>query len=198
MISIYNYKQRNVIIIAILLILSTVILYSVRGIAGALLSTVVLYTILRPVFLFLVYQWNWKRWIAALFIMLSSFVMIVLPFFAFPLLGPPHFQWLPQESHMDASHVLLRSSYSEEFSWTEWNIRKASMHLGLKRNFQHCIGLASCFLLRNITRLPYKETPSHRHYRLIWIAMLITALITAQALSLRTYFLDLERKIQDL
>lgn len=86
MISIYNYKQRNVIIIAILLILSTVILYSVRGIAGALLSTVVLYTILRPIFLFLVYQWDWKRWIAALFIMLSSFVIIVLPFFALSMM----------------------------------------------------------------------------------------------------------------
>lgn len=86
MISIYNYKQRSVIIIAILLILSIVILYSVRGIAGALLSTIVLYTILRPVFLFLVYQWNWKRWIAALFIMFSSFIIIVLPFFGLSMM----------------------------------------------------------------------------------------------------------------
>ncbi len=86
MASIYNYKQRNAIIVAILLILSALILYSAREIVGALLSTVVLYTISRPIFLFLIHKWGWKRWVAAVFMMLSSLIVIMLPFFALSMM----------------------------------------------------------------------------------------------------------------
>ena len=84
--SIYNYKQRNATVGIILLILAAAIFYSVRIIAGTLLSTVVLYTILRPVLLFLVDRWRWKRWIAAIALIASSLIIIIIPFFTLTVL----------------------------------------------------------------------------------------------------------------
>lgn len=84
--SIYNYKQRNIIVLAILIILGCFILYSLRAIAGSLLSTIVLYTILRPVFFHMTQSWNMKRWLAAVVIIVLSLLIIVLPFLALSLM----------------------------------------------------------------------------------------------------------------
>lgn len=84
--SIYSYKQRNTIVLAILIILGCFILYSLRTIAGTLLSTIVLYTIFVPVFSFLVEKWNIKRWLAASLIIILSFVIIVFPFLTLSLM----------------------------------------------------------------------------------------------------------------
>src|SRR5687768_13872406 len=84
--SIYNYKQRNIIVLAILIILGCFILYSLRTIAGSLLSTIVLYTIFRPVFLQMTGPWKMRRWLAAITIILLSLVIIVLPFLALSLM----------------------------------------------------------------------------------------------------------------
>lgn len=78
--SIYSYKQRNTIVLAILIILGCFILYSLRTIAGTLLSTIVLYTILVPVYSAFVQKWGMKKWIAAALIIILSLVIIVLPF----------------------------------------------------------------------------------------------------------------------
>jgi predicted PurR-regulated permease PerM len=80
--SIYNYKQRNIIVLAILILLGCFILYSLRAIAGSLLSTIVLYTILRPIFIHMTVNWRIKRWLAASLIIILSLVIIVLPFLA--------------------------------------------------------------------------------------------------------------------
>jgi predicted PurR-regulated permease PerM len=84
--SIYNYKQRNIIVLAILIILGCFILYSLRAIAGSLLSTIVLYTILRPVFFHMTQSWNMKRWLAAALLIILSLIVIVLPFLALSLM----------------------------------------------------------------------------------------------------------------
>jgi predicted PurR-regulated permease PerM len=84
--SIYNYKQRNIIVLAILIILGCFIIYSLRAIAGSLLSTIVLYTILRPIFIHLNEAWGIKRWVAAVIIIVLSLVIIVLPFLALSLM----------------------------------------------------------------------------------------------------------------
>jgi predicted PurR-regulated permease PerM len=76
----FNYKQRNNIVLAILIILGCMILYSLRTIAGSLLSTLVMYTIFRPVYLFLTENKKWNRIVAAVSIIVSSFIIIVLPF----------------------------------------------------------------------------------------------------------------------
>jgi predicted PurR-regulated permease PerM len=84
--SIYSYKQRNIIVLAILIILGCFIIYSLRAIAGSLLSTIVLYTIFRPVFLHMTGPWKLKRWLAAVIIIVLSLVIIVLPFLALSLM----------------------------------------------------------------------------------------------------------------
>ncbi len=84
--SIYSYKQRNTIVLAILIILGCFVLYSLRTIAGTLLSTIVLYTILVPVFTFFIEKWNMKRWVAASLIIILSLVIIVLPFLTLSLM----------------------------------------------------------------------------------------------------------------
>lgn len=78
--SIYNYKQRNAIVLAILILLGCFILYSLRAITGSLLSTLVLYTIFRPLFIYLTERWRIQRWIAAVIIIILSLVIIVMPF----------------------------------------------------------------------------------------------------------------------
>jgi predicted PurR-regulated permease PerM len=84
--SMYSYKQRNTIVLAILIILGCFILYSLRTIAGTLLSTIVLYTILVPVFNVFVEKLGIKRWIASALIIVLSLFIIVLPFLTLSIL----------------------------------------------------------------------------------------------------------------
>jgi len=75
----YNYKERNQITLVLLIILGGFIIYSVRGIFGALLGTLVMYTIFRPIFILLINKWKFRKSWAAVFIILASFLVIVLP-----------------------------------------------------------------------------------------------------------------------
>lgn len=84
--SIYNLKQRNAIILCLLLVLGGFILYSLRIIAGALLSTLVLYTIFRPAYLFCTAKWKINKVLTTLGIMLISLLMIVFPFLALSMM----------------------------------------------------------------------------------------------------------------
>ncbi|MGB4773725.1 MAG: AI-2E family transporter [Daejeonella sp.] len=84
--SIYSYKQRNIIVLLILVILGCFILYSLRNIGGAILSTIVLYTIFKPFYLLLTEKWGFKKWISATTIIISSLVIIVLPFLALSIM----------------------------------------------------------------------------------------------------------------
>jgi predicted PurR-regulated permease PerM len=78
--SVFTNKERNIITLVLLILLGVVVAYAVRGIIGALLGTMVMYTIFRPVNIWLVERLKWRRPIAAVVIMVVSFVIIVLPF----------------------------------------------------------------------------------------------------------------------
>ncbi len=84
--SIYNLKQRNTIILCLLLVLGGFILYSLRIIAGALLSTLVLYTIFRPVYLLFTDKWKINKILTTIGIILVSLLMIVFPFLALSMM----------------------------------------------------------------------------------------------------------------
>jgi len=84
--SVFNYKQRNNIVLVILIFLGCAIIYSLRTIFGAVLSTIILYSIFRPVFQFLISRWNFKRWMAASSVIFISLVIIVFPFLALSLM----------------------------------------------------------------------------------------------------------------
>jgi len=75
----YNQKERNYFTLALIVVLGGFIVYSIRGIFGALLGTMVMYTIFRPAFLHIINRWNWGKSYAAIFIILTSFLVIILP-----------------------------------------------------------------------------------------------------------------------
>lgn len=79
--SIFTYKQRNYINLVIIIALGCLIAYSLTGIFGSLLSTLVLYTILRPAYIYLVEERKWKRRITAILLLFISLIVIVLPFY---------------------------------------------------------------------------------------------------------------------
>lgn len=80
--SVFTYKQRNNITLLIIIILGCLIAYSLQGIFGSILSTLVLYTILRPGFIYLVDQKKMNRRFSAILLLFVSVVVIILPFYA--------------------------------------------------------------------------------------------------------------------
>lgn len=79
--SIFTYKQRNYINLVIIIALGCLIAYSLTGIFGSLLSTLVLYTILRPAYIYFVDERKWRKRLVAISLLLISLVVIVLPFY---------------------------------------------------------------------------------------------------------------------
>jgi len=80
--SIFTYKQRNQINLLIIIVLGCIIAYSLQGIFGSILSTLVLYTILRPMFIYMVEVKALNRSFSAILLLFISILLIVLPFYA--------------------------------------------------------------------------------------------------------------------
>ncbi|WP_285010056.1 AI-2E family transporter [Pedobacter faecalis] len=81
MMSLFSYKQRNNINLIIIIALGILILYSLQGIFGSILSTLVLYTILRPGFIFLAETKKMNQKVAAVLLLFVSLIVLVLPFY---------------------------------------------------------------------------------------------------------------------
>jgi predicted PurR-regulated permease PerM len=79
--SLFSYKQRNSITLVIIVALGCLIAYSLLGIFSAILSTLVLYTIMRTPYLYLVEIKGLNRRFAAILLLLTSMILIVLPFY---------------------------------------------------------------------------------------------------------------------
>lgn len=80
--SIFTYKQRNNITLLIIIALGCLITYALQGIFGSILSTLVLYTILRPCHLYLVEVKSFNKSFSAILIMFISILVLILPFYA--------------------------------------------------------------------------------------------------------------------
>lgn len=80
--SIFNYKQRNTIILVGIIVLGCFILYALSNLFSSILGAIVLFTIFRPFYLYLVEKKEWNRSAAALLIIFSSLMVIVLPVIA--------------------------------------------------------------------------------------------------------------------
>ncbi len=72
-----SYKQ--VAAITIILLLGLLLAWSLSGFFNAFLSAVILYVLSRPLMRYLIEKRNWKRSLAAFFIMFLTFVTILLP-----------------------------------------------------------------------------------------------------------------------
>lgn len=80
--SVFSFKQRNNITLIIILLLGCVLIYSLQSILGALLSTLVLFTLLRPPFIYFTEKLNLNTRFIAVLLLFLSFLVIVLPFYA--------------------------------------------------------------------------------------------------------------------
>lgn len=78
--SVFSQRERNIIILIIVIVLGGILLYALRGIYGAILGTMVMYTLFRNVNMFLIEKWRWPKPLSAVTIIILSVFIIVLPF----------------------------------------------------------------------------------------------------------------------
>lgn len=84
--SIFNYKQRNNIVLVAIIVLGCFLVYALSGLFSAILGAIVLFTIFRPLYLFLAEKKGWNRPLVALMIIFSSLIVIVIPFLSLSLM----------------------------------------------------------------------------------------------------------------
>lgn len=78
--SIFQYKERNNIVLGAIVILAMVIFYSLRELINAFLGALILYIIFKPIFLKL--KQKIGAVMSAVALIFTSFIIIILPFFA--------------------------------------------------------------------------------------------------------------------
>lgn len=74
-----DYSNRRKIVLALTIISGVILLYTLRDLFPAFLGAVVLYVLFRPFFGYLRHVQKWPNWLATWTIMLSTFLLIVLP-----------------------------------------------------------------------------------------------------------------------
>ncbi|MBD1393841.1 AI-2E family transporter [Mucilaginibacter glaciei] len=84
--SIFNYKQRNNIILVSIVVLGCFLLYALSELFSSILGAIVLFTIFRPFFLYMVEGRNLNRTFAALIIIFISLIVIVIPFLSLSIM----------------------------------------------------------------------------------------------------------------
>lgn len=84
--SVFNYKQRNNIILGGIIILGCFLFYALSGLFSSILGAIVLFTIFRPVYLFMVEKKHWNKSLVAILIILTSLIVIVIPFLSLSIL----------------------------------------------------------------------------------------------------------------
>jgi len=80
--SVFSHKQRQNINLVIIIALGVLIAYSLQDIFSAILSTLVMYTIMRPAYIHLAEVKNWNKRFVAIMLITISIVLIILPFYA--------------------------------------------------------------------------------------------------------------------
>jgi predicted PurR-regulated permease PerM len=84
--SIFNYKQRNNIVLVAIIGLGCFLVYALSGLFSSILGAIVLFTIFRPVYLYLVEKKSWNKSLVALLIILTSLIVIVIPFLSLSIM----------------------------------------------------------------------------------------------------------------
>lgn len=77
--SIFTDKQRNNIVLVVIVLLASVIIYSLKELFNAFLGSIILYTIFKP--LFFIIQQKIGKVASAVAVIVSSAIIIVIPFF---------------------------------------------------------------------------------------------------------------------
>ncbi|MFD1771428.1 AI-2E family transporter [Sphingobacterium suaedae] len=77
---VFSQKERNLIILLIVVVLGGILLYAMRGIYGAILGALVMYTLFRTLNRYLIERGRWPKPLSAVLIIIISVFIIVLPF----------------------------------------------------------------------------------------------------------------------
>lgn len=84
--NIYSRKQRENLLITSILLLLFVILYGLKDYLSAMLGSIILYILFLPMYRNLVEKRKWNPSLTSIFIILISFVVLVLPFLSLSIL----------------------------------------------------------------------------------------------------------------
>src|ERR1700712_2826317 len=84
--SIFNYKQRNNIILVAIIVLGCFLIYALSGLFSSILGAIVLFTIFRPLFIYLTQKKHWNKSLVALLIIFGSLIVIVIPFLSLSIM----------------------------------------------------------------------------------------------------------------
>ncbi|TSD64553.1 AI-2E family transporter [Inquilinus sp. KBS0705] len=84
--SIFSYKQRNNIILVSIIVLGCFLLYALSELFSSILGAIVLFTIFRPFYLYMVEQRKFNPSAAALLIIFISLIVIVIPFLSLSIM----------------------------------------------------------------------------------------------------------------
>lgn len=84
--SIFNYKQRNNIILVSIVLLGCFLLYALSGLFSSILGAIILFTIFRPLYLNLVEKRGWNKAMVTLMIIFISLIVIVIPFLSLSIM----------------------------------------------------------------------------------------------------------------
>ncbi len=76
--SVFTDKQRNYIVLVVIILLGCLLIYSLRELFNAFLGSIILYTISKPIYSYLVKKIGAVA--SAIAVIVSSFIIIVLPF----------------------------------------------------------------------------------------------------------------------
>src|SRR5580698_5426787 len=77
--SVFNYKQRNNITLAGIIVLGCFLVYALSGLFSSILGAIIIFTIFRPVYLALVEKKGWNKSLVALMIIFTSLIVIIIP-----------------------------------------------------------------------------------------------------------------------
>ncbi|MDB4918682.1 AI-2E family transporter [Mucilaginibacter sp.] len=77
--SIFNYKQRNNIILTGIIVLGCFLVYALSGLFSSILGAIVLFTIFRPVYIHMVEVKGWNKTLVTVMIILTSLIVIIIP-----------------------------------------------------------------------------------------------------------------------
>jgi len=77
--SLYTLNQRKYIVLGVTLVLGLFLAFALQSVFTALLGSIVLYTIFKPLYIFLTKKKYIYKGLSALFIILISFLIIILP-----------------------------------------------------------------------------------------------------------------------
>jgi predicted PurR-regulated permease PerM len=77
--SVFNYKQRNNIVLGAIVVLGCFLVYALSGLFSSIFGAIVLFTICRPAYIYLTEKKRWNKPIVAILVILLSLIVIIIP-----------------------------------------------------------------------------------------------------------------------